>query len=59
MDVAGRRVALVAEGAFAAGVHDLRWEARDGEGRPLPSGVYFLRLTTDRGETTQKAVLLR
>lgn len=59
MDVTGRRVALLAEGEFAAGVHELRWQARDAGGRSLPSGVYFLRLTTGRGETTQKAVLLR
>lgn len=44
-DVAGRRVTGVARGSFARGRHDVRWSARDAEGRLLAAGVYFVRMT--------------
>jgi len=59
LDVNGRRVATVANRPFEAGVHDLQWEGVDDAGNPQPSGVYFLRLSTDRGEFAQKAILLK
>jgi hypothetical protein len=40
LDVLGRRVALVHEGALAAGVHTLRWTPAPG----IAGGVYLLRL---------------
>jgi hypothetical protein len=59
LDLQGRRMALVREGPFAAGVHTIPWEARDGQGRPLPSGVYLLRLSDGRADWTRKFLLLR
>jgi hypothetical protein len=43
-DVTGRRVAVVADGAHAAGRHLVVWDGRAGAGAALPSGVYVVRL---------------
>ncbi|MBN1825793.1 MAG: right-handed parallel beta-helix repeat-containing protein [Candidatus Eisenbacteria bacterium] len=43
-DLRGRAVTTLADGSFAAGAHDLSWDRRDDAGRPVPSGVYFVRL---------------
>lgn len=58
-DLAGRRVALVAEGAFDGGRHETIWRGRDGAGRAMASGVYFVRLETEEGCRVRKLVLLR
>ncbi len=47
LDVAGRRVAMLANGPLEAGEHTLRWPARDGRGRGLAAGIYVVRLEAD------------
>ena len=62
MDVysaAGRRVATLLDGPVSAGRHELDWDGHDGDGRALPSGVYFIRLTFDGEVDTGRAILLR
>lgn len=44
-DLHGRRVAALAEGAFAPGRYAFRWDARDAAGDALGSGLYFVRLS--------------
>jgi len=58
-DVAGRRVALLADREFAAGEHSLVWDGRDAAGRAAGSGVYFVRLEAAGVSESQKLVLLR
>ena len=55
----GQRVALLRQGPQQAGLHRLHWDGRDGEGRPLASGIYFYRLVTAEVILTRKLVLLR
>ena len=43
-DVAGRRVALLAWGWMAAGVHDARWNLRTDAGAKVGAGVFLLEL---------------
>ncbi|MCB9514342.1 MAG: hypothetical protein H6694_08525, partial [Candidatus Latescibacteria bacterium] len=43
-DVTGRRLAVLCDGPAAAGAHTLVWRGEDDAGRPLPAGVYLLRL---------------
>jgi len=57
--VTGQRVATLHQGPQQAGYHRLRWEAQDGEGHPLASGIYFYRLETTNGILTRKFTLLR
>ncbi len=58
-DATGRRRAVVADCDFAAGAHSLTWGGRDAADRAMPSGVYFVRLATDREVRAQKIHLLR
>lgn len=44
VDVRGARVAVLAQGDLAAGVHRFVWDGRDCAGRAVSSGVYFLRV---------------
>jgi len=54
-DVLGRRVERLASDVFAAGSHEMSWNA---EG--LPSGIYFIEARTgEAGRFVQKAVLLK
>ncbi|MEE9271036.1 MAG: FlgD immunoglobulin-like domain containing protein, partial [Candidatus Krumholzibacteria bacterium] len=58
-DVAGKRVRSLVVRQEAAGPHSVVWDARDDRGRPVTSGVYFIRLETGTGVQTRKAVLLK
>jgi 1,4-alpha-glucan branching enzyme len=58
-DVSGRLVRRLAERAFPAGLSQVTWEGTDNAGRSLPSGVYFVLLSTERGSSAEKLVLLR
>jgi len=42
IDVNGRRVATLFQGASAAGTRVLNWDGRDAAGHPAPAGVYFV-----------------
>jgi hypothetical protein len=58
-DAAGRLVRTLVDTSEGAGAHDVTFDGRDDNGRPVASGVYFYRL--DAGTTTQtrKMVLLK
>ncbi len=53
-DAEGRRVATLADGEFAAGMHNFAWQPAD-----LPSGVYLARLSGDFGRRSLRTVLLK
>jgi hypothetical protein len=46
LDVQGRGVRTVLDEILTAGEHEVRWDGTDHTGRPLPTGIYFVRLTT-------------
>jgi hypothetical protein len=54
IDVLGRTVAVLADGPVAAGRSELSFATAD-----LPSGVYFVRLTTDETTQTRKLTVVR
>ncbi|MBD3162567.1 MAG: T9SS type A sorting domain-containing protein, partial [Candidatus Eisenbacteria bacterium] len=58
-DVAGRRVATLAEGVTGAGYHTVHWTGRDDNGLPVSGGIYLYRLRTSEREITRKMVLLK
>jgi hypothetical protein len=58
-DAAGRRVALLSRGLQPAGRRTVVWEGRDDDGRRLPAGVYFCRLTSGAVQQTRRFVLVR
>jgi flagellar hook assembly protein FlgD len=58
-DVAGRRVAQLANAECSAGPHALQWNGRDGAGRPAAPGVYFYRIEAGKQVVTRKVLLVR
>lgn len=59
VDVTGRRVRHLAEGAYGVGTHEFTWDGRDDDGRTLRAGAYFVvgRLGSER--TSARLFLLR
>lgn len=53
-DLLGRQVATLVEGKLSVGTHRVMWDARE-----LPSGIYFIRLTTLYATQIRKAMLVR
>jgi hypothetical protein len=49
LDVTGRRVRSVFAGPLPAGASSFSWDGRGEGAKSWPSGVYFVRLTTDEG----------
>ena len=58
LDLAGRRVATLYEGAAAAGEHSVRWDGRDGAGSDRAAGMYVVRLSAGARSVTRKLLLL-
>lgn len=60
LDVTGRLVRSVSDGqAFDAGTHHAVWDGRDARGEDVPSGAYFVQLSTDRKVDSRRITLLR
>jgi len=57
--VAGRRVRTLAAGPFEAGVHRLVWDGVGDDGRALPAGLYWVRLSSSLGVRVRAVALLR
>jgi hypothetical protein len=58
-DPAGRLVRVLHDGWLPSGVHSVRWDGRDGRGRAVPAGVYFVRATTEAGTVSSSVVQVR
>lgn len=58
-DVSGRRVRTLFDGAAEAERGEVAWNGADDAGRALPAGVYWARLSTERGTTSGKVTKLR
>lgn len=57
-DIAGRKIATLADGPMAAGAHAVTWAGTDASGAKVASGLYFSRLTAD-GRTEQRAMMIQ
>jgi hypothetical protein len=57
-DLAGRRLAVLADGEFPAGTHTLDWNGRDIEGNEVGSGVYFYKLKVSGQTFNRRGVLI-
>ncbi len=55
-DVGGRLVRTLLDRSFSAGRWAATWDGTDAEGRNVPPGVYFYRLTTTDGAVSRSLV---
>lgn len=55
-DLRGARVRTLARGTHPAGRHSLTWDGRDDTGRPLPAGLYMVRMTAEGYQGRMKLV---
>jgi subtilisin family serine protease len=58
-DLRGRLVRTLERGTAGEQPGLVGWDGRDGQGRELPSGVYFVRLAAEREILTRKVMLTR
>jgi len=58
-DLSGREVARPLDGVRAAGWHRLVWNGLGHDGRPVPSGVYLVRVTAGRESRGERVVRVR
>jgi glucuronoarabinoxylan endo-1,4-beta-xylanase len=58
-DILGREVCVLTDAVYRAGNYRIEWNGSDRSGRIVSSGIYFIRLQTDRFTAVKKAVLLR
>ena len=56
-DCAGRRVRALVRASLPAGPHPAVWDGRDGSGRPVAGGIYFVRL--ESGGAVARCKLVR
>ena len=57
--VSGARVRTLARGAHEPGIYSLIWDGRDDGNAVTAAGVYYVRLTTDRGQFSRRIVCIR
>lgn len=58
-NTAGQAVCHLIRGRIGAGVHQVTWHGRSDRGVILPSGVYFVKLTTPEESVVHKVILHR
>ncbi len=55
----GGPVKVLVQGSYNKGRHQLRWDGKDDNGKPLPNGVYFYRLESRRGVRIRQLIIMR
>ena len=58
-DAAGRLVRDLESASYRPGRHETRWDARDRNGRPVASGIYFAKLVADGRVDAVKTLVIR
>ncbi|HOT37683.1 MAG TPA: FlgD immunoglobulin-like domain containing protein, partial [Candidatus Latescibacteria bacterium] len=58
-DLNGRVVRTLVDQPMQAGMHSVVWDGQDALGRDAASGVYLYTVTTSRGASTKRMVLVR
>ncbi len=58
-DIMGRITRTLIDNHVEKGIHHLIWNRRDNLGHQISSGIYFIRLETDKIKRTEKVLILR
>lgn len=59
VDLAGRTVRTLVDGALTPGSHAVTWDLADPQGRPVPAGLYFVRARVGALEATRRLIVVR
>jgi parallel beta-helix repeat protein len=58
-NILGQKVATLLDNYLEAGEYNVRWDGRDSEGEPLPTGIYLYKLQAGDMRETKKMLLLK
>ncbi len=58
-NIRGQLVKTLADGKYNTGYHDLIWNGKNDQNKPVSSGVYFYRIVTPGYTDVKKAILLK
>ena len=58
-DVLGRKINTLLQGEQSAGYHTVEWNGTDAQGLAVPTGMYFVRMTSEEFNTVRKIMLLK
>lgn len=58
LDLQGRMISHLTSQQFGQGQHSIRWHTAGGDHGPVPPGIYFIKVMTSSGVTTQKVVIM-
>jgi agmatine deiminase len=53
----GQMVIKLSDQNYTSGKHEIQWDGKNASGNKLPSGVYLLKLATDRGVDLKKLIV--
>ena len=56
-DISGRLMRTLVDDRLPAGVHEVTWDGANLKGNPVPSGMYFYRMTADDFVSAKKLVV--
>ena len=59
VDQFGRLITVLASGDMQAGKHEIKWELNMPDSRPVPAGIYFLRMETENYSETKKISVIK
>ncbi len=55
----GQEIAVLANGTYQAGTHEVVWNGCDSRGTAMPSGVYMYRLKSGESMHAKKMILMK
>lgn len=55
----GERVKTLFTGQKAAGIFRINWEGKNDNGRSVPTGMYFVKMTADKYSSSLKLILMK
>lgn len=58
-DILGREIATLLSGVQAPGQYTMEWDGRDGNGMVVPTGMYFVRMSSEQFNAARKIMLMK
>ncbi len=58
-NIKGQKVKQLVSGQFSSGRHSVIWNGKDENDKPVSSGIYFYKLSTDNEMKVKKAIIVK